>query len=147
MKQITAIFLLITLSLTSVQATWVFHYCSGQLHAVGIAGSQAGMACCDDTDTDAGRHASSDLPHAVSLPEVPCCSNYLLEIFTADRCVDRSATSVEATNHLAMPALFAHGLTSLLREVEIGCRQYTFPPGSFAKYYVDLLIFICIFRI
>jgi hypothetical protein len=129
--------MIILMSFTAVHTTWAFHYCGNHLHSVGIAGSSAAKSCCCEQNED---DAACQLTHT------SCCSNQTLEIAT-DNFV-QSQNSVSIGTDMVFPVLFCE-IYSLP-----GCANFNtsasipvFPPGSPAKYGIDLLTFICIFRI
>jgi hypothetical protein len=148
MKQAISIFLIFVMSFTSVQTTWVFHYCGGHLHSIGLAGGKPEMTCCGGRMETAAAANDGEGLHTVSAPPAPCCTNHTVEISTDDCQTPQQANETAGTYPVANPVLFLSGrLSGWSEPVDSRIIQSFFPPGGLAKYTADRLALICIFRI
>ena len=138
MKKTLAIFLLqLTLVIGALPAV-AMHFCGGELRAVGVFNDAAEKSCCS---------SASKPEHGVSLRSEGCCDTQIVEFTTGDYHDYLGQSNL----HKIFP-LFEHawqGENSLARVVDEGAIKTSsyFPPGGFGLHGVDLLTFICIYRI
>jgi hypothetical protein len=143
MKRMIAVFLLIATSLASGHATWVFHYCSGTLRNVGLAGYTEAQACCC---TGRQREASSGNRAAVG--NKPCCVNLLVSPSTDDYPAVRQEKETPFESSRAFhPAPSAANSLFRLCECASPLLPRVLASGCAARHGAALRRLICIYRI
>jgi len=139
MKKITAIFLLIVTLIATSHTTLAFHFCGGNLHSVALAGSEI-TSCCEEKESHAS-HESGD-----AIQNIPCCSNHYQEIGTDD--FSNQQVVAFGNDNVFHPVAFIPAPVFGWGDIPaIQTFQHIFPPGGLVKLGIDLLTFICIFRI
>ncbi|MDR1682673.1 MAG: hypothetical protein LBS25_04720 [Candidatus Symbiothrix sp.] len=125
MKRVFSIALAMLLSLSAVQPTVVFHYCTGKLRSVALSEPEVPQHCCGK-----------------------CCSDYKVTLSTDDYQPALQET-IDFSNFLLQPAVFLSSgdFFSTNDSSFTYLIQHFFPPGGVAKYGFDLLRVICVFRI
>jgi hypothetical protein len=134
MKRVISFFLLALVTLIAVQPTLALHFCGGQLRSVAIG--QSSKSCCGK--------AMENQENTISNK---CCSTYTIEIETDDFQPSAQQLLIE-TQQLLHPVVFL--CDSLLKGSEsdtLFSFKHLYPPAGLARYSMDLLTFICIFRI
>jgi hypothetical protein len=126
MKRLLSIFFMLFLLLAAMHPTVVFHYCGGNLRSIGLSDNQEQSSCC------CGK----------------CCSDYKVTLATDDYQTTPTVTvgTDLQTLHLA-PFLLTGDLFLQHPDCISNLIQPIPPPGGLPKYGVDLLNFICVFRI
>ncbi|MDR0757693.1 MAG: hypothetical protein LBF85_07600 [Tannerella sp.] len=141
MKRMIAFFLLIATLFASGHATWVFHYCSGSLRSVGLAGYADAHACC------CRKAQAGDAENRILVGNTPCCANRFISPVTDDCTAVRYEARLEMS-HDFQPALpGGYGLFGSCENTASLLHQKTFPPGGLARSGAALRLLICICRI
>jgi hypothetical protein len=115
-----------------------FHYCGGKLHSVALTG-MGKVSCCEEKAHHT-HHGNGNM-----IQNIPCCSNLHFEAGTDDYSL-RQTISVGNDNGLSavyIPCPSARGNDVFT----IWNVQQFSPPGVALRAGMDLLVFICIFRI
>jgi hypothetical protein len=129
MRRIISIFLLIVVVTAGAHPTLVVHFCGGELYAVGFTDESIQPCCAGSMDGDTSccrihkiQISTDDYQHEIPLvaPLLPTVENIWL---TSNYALNR----VKPDNSLVP--------------------QHLFPPGSLNKQSIDLLTYICIYRI
>jgi hypothetical protein len=142
MKRGLSIFFLCILMAAAIQPTFAFHFCGGSFHSAHIGG--APRSCCEgEMDEEAADFAAGAEP-AFAVPQVPCCSNYTVEIATDTYQAPAAFSLVVAAPIVFLPAILSVADTACL---PICLLQTIFPPGSPTHHTSDLLALFCILRI
>ncbi|MDR1601645.1 MAG: hypothetical protein LBS42_04360 [Tannerella sp.] len=141
MKRIIAISLLIVTLFASGHATWVFHYCSGSLRNVGLAGYTEVHACCCRM---ASHEASGNQP---AVGNTPCCANRFLSLITDDYPVARYETSFETAHDFQPAPYVGYDMFRPCENTLFQPQQQAFPPGGLARHGAALRLLICIYLI
>jgi hypothetical protein len=128
------------MTFASVQTTWNWHYCGDILRSITLADENP-THCCGDKNENNSNHHSPNLPKISKL----CCSNYFVDIATDN--FESPNFVVETVQHISNLFLLHDNSLKLNELNNFTVSQYTFPPGGFSKYDIDLLTLICIFRI
>ena len=128
--------MIVTLLATS-HATVAFHFCSGKLHSVALAGSEI-KSCCKEEESHEGKNM---------LQNTPCCSNHYQVISTDDFSINQQE-KIAGNDTVFHPAAFILSPAIVLSDpVAAQTFQHIFPPGGIARSGADLLTLICIYRI
>jgi hypothetical protein len=139
MKRAISFFLLMLVMLIAVQPSLALHFCRGQLRSVAIG--QSSKSCC-------GKAMEMEMENQENAISNKCCSTYTIKIATDDFQPSAQQSIIEIQQQIQHPVLFL--CESLLKGNEPGASlsfKHFFPPGGLARYSVDLLTSICIFRI
>jgi hypothetical protein len=147
-KRILSISLLFVLLVAAVQPALAFHFCGGHFHSVRMGGAGHADCCGNNMDAEPAAGFPEDGETAFSEFEIPCCSDYVVEIAT-DTCQRSSVHSI-APAPSAAASFFTPGLPcSLAGNPALPALrlQTIFPPGSTCFHAGSLLALICILRI
>ena len=138
MKKTLAIFLLQLMLVIGALPAVAMHFCGGELRAVGVFNDVAEQTCCS---------SASQPEHGVSLRSEGCCDIQIVELTTDD--YHHTAGQSDLNKILPLFKTVWQGANSLARVVDEGAIKTSsyFPPGGFGLHGVDLLTFICIYRI
>ncbi len=160
MKRIVSIFLLLLMLVVGAHPVLAMHFCEGNLHSVGILDNDIEKSCCDDManmpqynepqsccaeNSDATSHHKES---GLSKSHEDCCDIQKIKISTDD--YQRQERQLN-TNHILLSFdnvwfTLNYIINSIEPDNTVEVRQ-TFPPGGLINQHVDLLTYICIYRI
>jgi hypothetical protein len=144
MRRVISIFLLFVMATVGVRPVFVMHYCGNKLYAAGLIKHEISKPCCASAVVD--RSLQSDYP---LIKSPACCHIQRLQISTDDYSHQTQPLNVIHT----LPAFDSVWITLNYLLDELKCdkafiTQRLFPPGEgISKQNIDLLTFICVFRI
>jgi hypothetical protein len=144
MKKVIALFLLFMMTLVAVQPTLALHFCGGRLKSVAIGSIQ--KPCCGEASENPIKTRNAE--NRLQQPINTCCSSSLIELSTDNYPPSEQQSIIDFQQQTFYPALFLYNFPlkgSYLNNSLIN--KYFCPPGGLARYSVDLLTVICIFRI
>jgi hypothetical protein len=152
MKRSVAVFLLWMMALVAVQPTLAFHFCGENLYAIGFTAARENRCCCmaeaDETGCSAPEQPlSGDGGSVVSEPVESCCSNYIVALSTDDFQAPSGEFAIGEVSVVPPVCYFSGEISGISGRDGLPITQSVFPPGSFVKCHVDLLAFICVFKI
>ena len=147
MRKATAILLLVITAIFAIRPVIAMHFCDGELHSFNLYPHHepTGSTCCqsDHTDSVPGAH------HAYAAPWSDCCDNTLLELSTDDF---QNKTGPSISRVVSSPlaegtTLFTNLLKPLVPETDDPPSRQGFPPEGLFLRDIDILTYICIYRI
>jgi hypothetical protein len=98
MKRYTSILLLVALSMTTIRATFVAHYCGEELRAIGLAGGDAEAGCCDGEMEEIGGEDTY-----IYDPNERCCRTITFELSTEEYRTCEFVASTDASVAAILP--------------------------------------------
>ncbi|WP_139785137.1 hypothetical protein [Parabacteroides sp. Marseille-P3160] len=147
MKRIISIFLLLVMLVVGLQPVLNMHFCGGDLLSVSIVErSDEGGCCC----ADKGHEPKAESNEASSLflanEHRNCCVQQQIEIATDQYQVQSFELSklLLSLNHIWLAWDYTINYINPGHSVSI---QHLFPPGGLNKLNLDLLAFVCVYRI
>lgn len=153
MKKVISIFLLLLMLVIGTHPVLAMHYCAGKLYSFGVLSNEIEKSCCEDMEEvpqqeDNSCHTTSKAQeHNVLLSHENCCDIQKIELSTDDY-----QHQVQQFNLNNVLPSFEHVWLApylLIPTEDEGITktgQY-FPPGGLSLQNVDLLTYICIYRI
>ncbi len=150
MRKVTALFLLLIMAVFSMRPVIAMHYCNGELYSFNLYQQQEGssaISCCHSDKSE----ASTTIAHQMlTSPWDTCCDDTVLELATDEY---RNNTGSFVLRILSSPVedgihLFANtsSLKPSVQETDPSYGQLFPPEGLFLKD-IDILTYICIYRI
>lgn len=127
MKRAISFILLISLLQATVQPTFAFHYCKGELLSVNFVKKDLPKSCCEKNRPG-------------------CCSDKFLKIKTDSFPIYRADANIQAPAFL-QPVFFAVNNDLILSCEDNLLLQQVFPPGGLARYSAEVRHLFCIYRI
>lgn len=130
----------------------VMHYCAGELYSLEVFNNEIERSCCEDMEMpqqeDNSCHTTSDAQKSNMLPfHKNCCDIQKVELSTDDyQCQPQQ---FNLNNVLPSFENVWMALYLLIPKDNVGITktaQY-FPPGGLSLQNIDLLTYICIYRI
>jgi hypothetical protein len=145
MKKAIAFFLLSIMTLTALQPTVALHFCGDNLRSVAIGKIQ--KTCCESSIKNVTKSSPVKAENRISPPMNTCCSTYMIELSTDNFQTPVQQSIVDFQQPTFNPVLFPIDIP--LKETDSTSSSFLrrFPPGGLARYCVDRLTMICIFRI
>lgn len=149
MKKTTALFLLLITGIFAIRPVIAMHYCHGELHSFSLYQQQeksSTYSCCHSENPE-----TSPITHpSLTSPWETCCDNALLELATDDYRNNSEPLVLRKTANPTLDGipLFAHLLRLPIPKIDNNppVRQ-PFPPEGLFLQDIDILTYICIYRI
>ena len=154
MRRITSIFLLLIMLVTGAHPVLAMHFCEGELSSVNLINNMHDHSCCDkmakmsDEDCDNKSRPHKSTSTSVSSVSDGCCHFEKVELSTDDfnyqqhqlnlNNIQLSFDNVWLTLYSVLNYLVPESLVTV---------QHIFPPGGLNKLNLDLLTYICTYRI
>lgn len=140
MKQNISIFFLLIMLVVGVQPTLAMHFCGNDLHSVSVLNETLNNSCCtNDTSTNSNNDEACELEHDA------CCDTQNVELSTDS--FDKQLTiSVSSPTIDKVWVGFTQKLNQDIHGNEL-VKQRFFPEIGIFKQNINLLTFICIYRI
>ena len=154
MRRIVSIILLLTMLVAGIQPVLAMHFCEGELRSVGLINNKQDHSCCGKITKMIEENCDNVSPFykvtssAYSGEEGTCCDFQQVKLSTDE--FDRHLQQFNFNNiHPSFENVWLvpySALNSLESEFPVTV-QHTFPPGGLNKLHVDLLTYICTYRI
>lgn len=152
MKRIISIFLLLLMLVIGTHPVLAMHYCTGELYSFGVFNNEVEKSCCEDMEMpqqeDDSCHTTSDAQESNILPSHEnCCDIQKVELSTDD--YHHQAQQFNLNNVLPSFENVWMALYLLIPTENEGITKTSqyFPPGGLSLQNIDLLTYICIYRI
>lgn len=152
MKKAISIFLLLLMLVIGTHPVLAMHYCAGELYSFGVFSNEIEKSCCEDMEIpqqeDNSCHTTSNAQeHNILLSHENCCDIQKVELYT-----DEYQYQVQQCNlNNVLPSVehvwLALNLLIPTENEGITKNSQYFPPGGFSLQNIDLLTYICIYRI
>lgn len=161
MKRIVSIFLLLLMLVVGAHPVLAMHFCEGNLYSVSILNNDIEKPCCaanmesmsqpEETDSCCAENSdgkSHQEESRLSKSHNDCCAIQKIKISTDD--YQRQEKQLNIGHVIPSFDNVWFTLNYILNSIEpdntIEIRQI-FPPGGLTKQHIDLLTYICIYRI
>lgn len=159
MKRITAIFLLLIMVVVGAHPVLAMHFCEGNLYSVGILDDSMSKSCCaamkdmpqpetDSCCSAAQATTSQEDNHEAYKSHDDCCDIQKVQLSTDDyQHQDRQfniSHILPSLEHVWFTLNYMFNFVEPDTTVAIG---QNFPPGGLNKQHIELLTYICIYRI
>lgn len=159
MRRIISIFLLFTMLVTGAQPVLAMHFCEGKLYSVNLSNNEQDCSCCKEatcemmTKVPEGSYGNPFQFHkgassVYSSMKDNCCDFNRVKLSTDDfnnHLQQFNFNNIQPSFENVWLVLYSD-LNSPEFESPVTVR-HTFPPGGLNKLHVDLLAYICIYRI
>jgi hypothetical protein len=131
MKRDVSIFLFLVILIIGVHPTLTIHFCRGELYSIDLMTDESAVLCCGKNTDDMSS----------------CCHIQKIQIST-----DNYLCQVQLNTTPVLPAYDSAWITLnyIVNRVESDNSftiQHLFPPGGLNKQSIDILAYMCIYRI
>lgn len=152
MKKVISIFLLLLMLVIGTHPVLAMHYCAGELYSFGVLNNEIEESCCEDMEMPQQEndscHSNQNAQEYNILPSHEnCCDIQKIEFSTDD--YQYQAQQFYLNNVLPTFESVWLALNLLIPTNNEGITKTSqyFPPGGFSLHNIDLLTYICIYRI
>lgn len=152
MKKVISIFLLLLMLIIGAHPVIAMHYCAGELYSFGVLDNEIEKSCCEDMEMpqqdDNACHTTSNIQEDNIMPSHEnCCDIQKVELSTDD--YQHQVQQFNLSNILPSYENVWLALNLLIPTENEGVTKTSqyFPPGGFSLHNIDLLTYICIYRI
>ncbi|OJV91802.1 MAG: hypothetical protein BGO34_06705 [Bacteroidia bacterium 44-10] len=152
MKKVISIFLLLLMLVIGMHPVLAMHYCAGELYSFGVLSNEIEESCCGDMEMpqqeDNSCHTTPNAQENNVLPSHEnCCDIQQIELSTDD--YQHQVQQFNLNKLLPSYENVWLVLNMLIPTENDGITKISqyFPPGGLSLQNVDLLTYICIYRI
>ncbi|KAA6314677.1 hypothetical protein EZS27_034743 [termite gut metagenome] len=145
MKRVVSIFLFLVILIIGLQPTLTIHFCGGELYSVDLmTGESVGLCCGKNTDDTSNHNHAKPL---LTKPHTSCCHIQKIQISTDNylRQARLNTTPVLPVYNNAWIVL--NYMANRIESDNSFTIQHLFPPGGLNKQSIDVLAYMCIYRI
>lgn len=154
MRRIISIFLLLTMLVMGAHPVLAMHFCEGKLFSVNLTDTQQGHSCCgsmskmSEEDCDNKLQAKKDIASVFSSNKAGCCDFRQVRLSTDDFNNQQHQFNL---NNIQLSFdnvwMVLYSVLNYSGSDYSVTTQHIFPPGGLNKLNIDLLTYICIYRI
>lgn len=154
MRRIISILLLLTMLVTGAHPVFAMHFCEGKLFSVNLVNNQREHSCCEkmvkmsEEDCNNKMQSQNDASSTFFKMKNSCCDFKQVKLSTDD--FNNQLQQFNFNNiHLSFENvwLVLYSALNYLEPQFSVTVQHIFPPGGLNKSNLDLLTYICTYRI